>query len=132
MSLTNKFVESLAAEIEKAGPRIKAVLEEKVCKSETEERLIIDWIIQLYYPQFQKGIGFNKETVALWPATSEARAIMKKLEFLTPGLTQFVDSDGTVQNRGLVHKLVKRFENDKASRKLELKIQGNLIHSVTL
>ena len=123
MTLTNKFTESLESEIKKAGPRIQAIFDEKVCKSETEERLLVEWIILLYYPVFEAKIGFKKETVDFWPALEEARTIMKKLEFMFPGLTQYIDAKGIVQKRDVIQKLSKKFENDKRNRKIELKMK---------
>ena len=77
---------------------------------------MIDWIIKLYYPKFESKIGFKKETVDLWPALQEAKIIMKKLEFLVPGLTQFVDGKGNIKEKEIVQKLSKKFENDKRTR----------------
>ena len=48
---------------------------------------------------------------------------MKKVEFLAPGMTQSIDSNGSIQNRPVIQRLAKKFENDKISRKAELKIK---------
>ena len=123
MNLTGKFADSLASEVQKPDPRIQAIFEAKMCKSEAEERTLVHWLTQLYNRKFNEKIGFTEATLPLWPALYETRIIMKKVEFLAPGMTQSIDSNGSIQNRPIIQRLAKKFENDKISRKAELKIK---------
>ena len=127
MNFTASFAESLASEIPKSGPRIQEIFEQKSFKSESEQKLLVDWITTLYYPKFNVKIGFTGDTVDLWPAVNEARTIMRKLEIIAPGLTQKIDTKGNIEKHEVIQRLIKKFENDKVSRKIELKIKtGNL------
>ena len=82
-----------------------------MCNSEAEERTLVHWITHLYYSKFNEKIGFTEATLPFWPAINEARIIMKKVEFLAPGMTQSIDSNGSIQNRAVIQRLAKKFEN---------------------
>ena len=127
MNFTANFAETIVLEVPKSGPRIQEIFDQKSFKSDSEEKLLVDWITTLYYPKFNVKIGFREDTVDLWPAVTEARTIIRKIELMAPGLTQKIDSKGNIQKNDVLQKLIKKFENDKASRKIAMKIKpGNI------
>ena len=66
----------------------------------------------------------------LAPATKESKIIMKKIDFLAPGMAiDFIDDEGKTHWHRVVGKLTKRFENTFTKQKVDLKIKpgpGNI------
>ena len=84
---------------------------------------IEDWIKSVYFPVFEKYIGFNADTFKkkLWMGNVEAKEINKKIELISPGLTQREDSEtGEFHPTPFFYALGKRFEYERKKKREEL------------
>ena len=82
------------------------------------------WIVQkVFEEQFGEKIGFSQETDSadLWPAKSVVNIIIKKMELLSPGLTQERNGDKIVP-RPIQEAIKRRFDEERNKKRDELRL----------
>ena len=86
--------------------------------------MLKDWIVErVFEDEFGEKIGFCQETDEsdLWPAKSVLSIIIKKMEFLSPGLTQRKVGD-RFEPMPIVEALNRRFAEVRKKKRNELKL----------
>ena len=90
--------------------------------------LLKNWIVErVFQDEFGEKIGFSKETDEddIWPAKSVLNIIIKKMEFISPGLTQQKVEDKIVP-LPIVEALNRRFVEVRKKLRNELKLPPKL------
>ena len=86
--------------------------------------LLKNWIVEkVFEDEFGEKIGFSKQTDEedLWPAQSVLQIILKKMELLSPGLTQRKIGD-KIKALPIQEALNRRFAEVRRKKRNELKL----------
>ena len=79
----------------------------------------LNWLTEVYYAALEKNIGFTAENDKIWPGQDEADILIKNIEVCPYGLTQFRDFDGSIKDKEIKSKLVRRFHYDNGNQRMK-------------
>ena len=114
--------------MENAKPIIKEIFQKGTLATpdetaiEKNTTILKMWICQKVFNEFEEKIGFSQETddADLWPALTVLNIITKKIELMSPGLTQRKVGD-KIMPLPIKKALERRFGEERTKKREEFK-----------